>query len=205
MPRPVPTSWLRLMNLLASLEPDERPPNLCEQVLQAHDHAHERPDTRQALFELEGLLARGDPEEVRRIELATAEMLIEHALRQEHGLAREYWLREALTVATQKKGAASARDRIRHEIEHIGSNTYDLQTTTVETELPAEDVEAWLDGIVGTMIWMLPSSALRSWVARQWANATMWSAQSTSSPKSSSLRTCSVELSSTMTDIRSAM
>ena len=144
-----PGIWARLLNLLVSLDPEDRPSGLREQVLQAHDHAHERPDTRQALFELEGLLARADPEEVRRIELATAEMLIEHALRQENGLAREYWLREALTVATQKRGAASTRDRIRHEIEHIDKNTYDLQTTTVETELPTEDVEAWLDGIVG--------------------------------------------------------
>ena len=144
-----PGIWARLLNLLVSLDPEDRPSGLREQVLQAHDHAHERPDVRQALFELEEELVRDGPEEVRRIELATAEMLIEHASRQENGLAREYWLREALTVATQKRGAASARDQIRHEIEHIGSNTYDLQSTTVETELPAEDVEAWLDGIVG--------------------------------------------------------
>ena len=144
-----PGIWARLLNLLVSLDPEDRPSGLREQVLQAHELVSERPDVWQALFELEEQLVRGDPEEVERIQLATAEMLIEHALRQENGLAREYWLREALTVATQKRGAASTRDRIRHEIEHIDSNTYDLQSTTVETELPAEDVEAWLDGIVG--------------------------------------------------------
>ena len=144
-----PGVWVRLFNLLISLDRDERPTGLREQLAQAHELAAAHPAVRQALFEHEEELVRNDAEEVDRIQLASAEMLIEHALRQEHGLAREYWLREALTVATQKRGAASARDRIRHAIEHIDSNTYDLQTTTVETELPAEDVEAWLDGIVG--------------------------------------------------------
>ena len=144
-----PGIWGRLLNLLASIDPEDRPSGLREQVLQAHDHAHERPDVRQALFELEEQLLRGDPEEVARIQLATAEMLIEHALRQDHGLARAHWLREALTVANHKRGASGAREQILRELEQIDRDSYGLQSLAVETEIPSEEVEAWLDGIVG--------------------------------------------------------
>ena len=144
-----PGIWGRLLNLLASIDPEDRPSGLREQVLQAHAHAHERPDVRQALFELEEQLLRGDPEEVARIQLATAEMLIEHALRQDHGLARAHWLREALTVANHKRGASGAREQILRELEQIDPDSYRLQSLAVETEIPSEEVEAWLDGIVG--------------------------------------------------------
>ncbi|MXZ63333.1 MAG: hypothetical protein F4Y98_07000 [Chloroflexi bacterium] len=144
-----PGIWGRLLNLLVGLDPNDRPPELFEQLVKAHGLAEDRPDVRQALFELEEVLAKGDAEEVRRIHLATAEMLIEHALQQANGLAREYWLREALTVATHKSGAASTLARISRELEEIDLESYDLQTTTVESEVPAEQVEAWLNEVVG--------------------------------------------------------
>ena len=144
-----PGIWARLLNLLVSLDPEDRPSGLREQVLQAHDHAHERPDVRQALFELEEELVRDDPEEVERIQLATAEMLVEHALRQEHGLAQARWLQDALTVANHKRGAAATRQRIVRELELIDPDSYGLQSLAVETEVPGEEIETWLDGIVG--------------------------------------------------------
>ena len=144
-----PGIWARLLNLLVSLDPEDRPSGLREQVLGAHELVSERPDVWQALFELEEQLVRGDPEEVERIQLATAEMLVEHALRQEHGLARARWLQDALTVANQKRGAAATRPRILRELEQIDPDSYGLQSLAVETEVPAEEVETWLDGIVG--------------------------------------------------------
>ena len=144
-----PGIWARLLNLLVSLDPEDRPSGLREQVLQAHDHAHERPDVRQALFELEEELVRDGPEEVERIQLATAEMLIEHALRQEHGLARAHWLREALTVANHKRGASGSREQILREIEQIDPDSYDLQQVAFESGVPVEDAEALVEDIVG--------------------------------------------------------
>ena len=144
-----PGIWGRLLNLLASIDPEDRPSGLREQVLQAHDHAHERPDVRQALFELEEQLLRGDPEEVARIQLATAEMLVEHALRQDHGLARAHWLREALTVANHKRGASGAREEILRKLEQIDPDSYDLQQVAFESGVPVEDAEVLVEDIVG--------------------------------------------------------
>ena len=76
-------------------------------------------------------------------------MLLRHALQQERGLARQHWLSRALDVANNKPGASGMRDVILRHIQEVDPDSYDFVSIPVEIEIPAEQVEAIVEAIVG--------------------------------------------------------
>ena len=146
-----PGIWMRLLVLLAGLDADERPEDLGKLLSHAHGLA-DRPNTRLSLFQLEERLVRGQPE-TERIQQASVEMLIEHALQQDGGLSRAHWLREAFELARGKGWASRKRSGIEQcilrELQRIDPASYDWQEASSEVALPDKQVETWLDAIVG--------------------------------------------------------
>ncbi len=144
-----PGIFMRLLRLLVDLPPEDQPSDLIELIRIGHGLLEENPNVREALFELEEALARGNPEKLAQIQRATAEMLLESALQQEDGLSRQHWLRRALEVANNKPGASDMQDLIRRHIQEIDPDTYDLVSTPLDLEVPVEQLEAEIDNIVG--------------------------------------------------------
>ena len=59
-----PGVWMRLLDLLTSLNKDELPAGLGERLVQAHELAVARPDVRLSLFQMEERVARGQRAEI---------------------------------------------------------------------------------------------------------------------------------------------
>ena len=144
-----PGVWMRLLDLLTSLNKDELPVGLGERLVQAHELAVARPDVRLSLFQMEERVARGQRAEIDRIQQAGAEMLISHALQQESGLSRAHWLRQALEITRGKRWALSTEAHILGEIQLSDPDSYDWQEHTSEIRVPAEIAEEFIESIVG--------------------------------------------------------
>ena len=144
-----PGIFMRLLRLLVSLPAGNRPSDLNNLILIAHGLLEENPTVRGGLYQLEEEFVRGDPERVAEVQRAWAEMLLRHALQQEGGLARQHWLSRALDVANNKPGASGMRDVMLRHIQEVDPDSYDFVSMPVEIEIPAEQVEAIVEAIVG--------------------------------------------------------
>ena len=144
-----PGVFMRLLRLLVDLPTGDRPSDLGELILIAHRLLEENPTVREGLYQLEEALLRGDQERVAEVQRAWAEMLLRHALQQEDGLARQHWLRRSLEVANNKPGASGMRDAILRHIQEVDPDSYDFVSIPVTIEMPAEQVEAIVEAIVG--------------------------------------------------------
>ena len=144
-----PGIFMRLLRLLVNLPAGDRPSDLDELILTAQGLLEENPTVKEALYALKEKLARGNPEKLAQIERETAEMLLEWALQQEGGLARQHWLSRALDVANNKPGASGMRDDILRHIQGVDPDSYDFVSIPVEIEMPPEQVEAIVEAIVG--------------------------------------------------------
>ncbi len=82
-----PGAWMPLLDLLISLDEEQRPSDLPGYLARAHELLT-HPNHRLALFQMEERLARGHQDEIDRIQQAEADMLISHALQQEGGSQR---------------------------------------------------------------------------------------------------------------------
>ena len=143
-----PGVWMPLLNLLAGLGDEERPLRIGEYLVWAHELAT-RPDLRRSLFQMEERLARArhDEAEIDRIQQDAVEMLISHALEQEHGLSRALWLKQALEIARDKRWAKGTEKRIRRELQQIDPDSYDWQEIKSDIRIPAETTESFVESI----------------------------------------------------------
>ena len=144
-----PGIFMRLLRLLVSLPAGNRPSDLNNLILIAHGLLEENPTVRGGLYQLEEEFVHGDPERVAEVQRAWAEMLLQHALQQEGGLARQHWLSRALDVANNKPGASGMHDVMLRHIQEVDPDSYDFVSIPVEIEIPAEQVEAIVEAIVG--------------------------------------------------------
>ena len=143
-----PGAWMPLLDLLISLDEEQRPSDLPGYLARAHELLT-HPNHRLALFQMEERLARGHQDEIDRIQQAEADMLISHALQQEGGLAKAHWLRQALELTRGRSWAGSTEQRIVGELQQIDPDSFDWQQITSQVEISAGDVERVVESIVG--------------------------------------------------------
>ena len=144
-----PGVWMRLFAPLVSLQDEERPRDLGELLAQAHLLATERPDIRLALFQLQERLARGDASETCGIRRSAVAMLILEARCQTDGLSRQNRFLEALDF-TRHNGVGQRTELcIRRALRQIDPNSIDWQEYSYSTKISEEQMEEWIDAIVG--------------------------------------------------------
>ncbi len=141
---------LRLFHLITSLPDEHRPTDLharLDDLATILDGSH--PSIREMVVELRQVLARGDKDEVARLQRARAQLWIDWALQHESGLARRGMLSTALERAGSAPDSGELRRDIRRHMQAIGPDEVDLQTISVATEIPAPQIESFIGSIVG--------------------------------------------------------
>jgi len=144
-----PGVWMRLFAPLVSLQGEDRPGDLGELLAGAHLLATDRPDIRLAHFQMQERLARGDQSETRRIRRSAVAMLILEARRQTDGLSRQHWFLEALDLARHNGVGQRTELCIRRALQQIDLNSIDWQEYSYSTNISNEEIEGWIDAIVG--------------------------------------------------------
>ena len=141
---------LRLLRLLADLPASDQPADLGSRLEEMHalfegNHPHDR----ESVFRIQEKLARADLAEINRLQRSNVQVWIDWALEQEGGVFRRLALSMALERADTIADADDLRETIRLRMQEIGDDDLGLQEISVDTEIPAAEIEGLVESIVG--------------------------------------------------------
>ena len=141
---------LRLLRLLILIPGEGEKAKLHEfvnEVSALYSDCH--PSTRQAVIQHRMMLARGDAEKTRELQSEIVQVWIEWADRQDNGLLRRSALSTALEHSYQLPDAEEWRKSIQRQMQLIREEDLGFQSTSVETEISAWEIEETIRLIVG--------------------------------------------------------
>jgi len=141
----VPGVVLRILAFFAARSREERPPALGALVQGAIDRYGDDPWHLESALDIKAELV--EPEERPAIHMAQVDALANLA-RSSTGLISYAHFQHAVELA-EEHGLGDRADQLRREIEQIPGDALDLKLFTAEVEVPREDIEHFIDGIVG--------------------------------------------------------
>ena len=140
---------IRLLRLLIDLPESDRPADLSARIEELHAlFAENHPEDREALFQLEEKLARGDPDTITCLRRSNIRLWIDWALEQGSGWFRRLALGMALERANNMPGADDLQSEIRLRMQEIGADDPDLHEVSVDLDIPVAELDEIVDWIV---------------------------------------------------------
>ena len=141
---------LRLVRLLATVSDPEMLPELREKMTVVRAIcADEHPTTREAVVQHDMRLVKDDPAEIECLQIEIVNIWIDWALNQTNGMRRRWALNAAMDRAHGARASKELRTKIGRMIQEIGEEDLDLQTVSVDVEIPAEEIDKLGCAIVG--------------------------------------------------------
>lgn len=141
----IPGVPLRLIDSLATLRADRRPPQLDALIDQALDRYGDDPWNLESTIGIRSrLLDAGDRPALWR---QAVESFADLARRTE-GLVKYAHFQHAIELA-EEHGLRDEAERLRREVEELPEDALDLHAVSAEVEVPREQIDQFIDGVVG--------------------------------------------------------
>ena len=141
----IPGVPLRLIDSLATMRADRRPPELDDLIDQALDRYGDDPWNLESTLGIRSRLV--DSTDRPALWREAVESRASHARRTD-GLVKYAHFQHAIELA-EEHGLREDAERLRREVEELPRDALDLHAVSAEVEVPREQIDQFIDGVVG--------------------------------------------------------